>query len=362
MNETARTSWRDLFADGGDAVVTLREVRRGGELLLLLPESSALAVKSLALYPAQTAKARAAKALFALALRCGVAPGCEEVSLAISARDPFVAFLARAAGLTDGMVPTFAILAGNARTEGRRFVFLVFDATGEPRAVVKAGGTTAARKLVACEIAFLKSVPTGTRGVPSLRGEFSSEHAAAFAMGFVVGKSPSPDDFAPLASLLGAWISDAPEAALRDLPAWRRMVEAGGETLPKQVLALAEKKVRRTLAHGDFAPWNAKVSPGGAWTLVDWERGELAGVPGWDWFHFVVQHSLLVRHETVEMILSRLEKLFSSEEFLAYASRAGITGIGRELALAYVCHAVRVTRQSEGLERMKELERALAAE
>ena len=32
----------------------------------------------------------------------------------------------------------------------------------------------------------------------------------------------------------------------------------------------------------------------GSWVVLDWERGEPEGLPGWDWFHYVVQTGVLV--------------------------------------------------------------------
>ena len=99
--------------------------------------------------------------------------------------------------------------------------------------------------------------------------------------------------------------------------------------------------------HGDFAPWNVKVSRG-RWTVLDWERGELAGIPGWDWFHFVMQPALLVRHETSEAMLARLEGLLRSTEFVDYAQNAGTAESARPLAYAYLMNCLRVTQQTEG--------------
>jgi hypothetical protein len=38
--------------------------------------------------------------------------------------------------------------------------------------------------------------------------------------------------------------------------------------------------------HGDFAPWNIRLGPGGTAALVDWEEAQSRGLPLHDAFHF----------------------------------------------------------------------------
>ena len=94
--------------------------------------------------------------------------------------------------------------------------------------------------------------------------------------------------------------------------------------------------------------------------LVDWERAELAGMPGWDWLHFVVQPAILVEHAPIATVVGRLETLFESELFVRYAQLARIASLEKKLALAYLRYCVAVLRQSEGLQQIEEL--AAAAE
>jgi hypothetical protein len=112
--------------------------------------------------------------------------------------------------------------------------------------------------------------------------------------------------------------------------------------------------------HGDLAPWNVKASRG-AWKVMDWERGEPAGVPGWDWFHFFIQPALLVEHAAPESIAARLEALLVAEDFARYAGATGICGHERPLIRAYVEYCQRVTRQTEGVDRLDSLARVLGA-
>ena len=110
----ASDSWQDLFMPG-EIQRTLYAVNRAGEPFLLLPSSPRLSARALALYPAQTAKARVAKKILHLALRLGFKPGLGKVSIVIAGDDPFWQFLTQTTGLAAGVPPQFAILAGNPR-------------------------------------------------------------------------------------------------------------------------------------------------------------------------------------------------------------------------------------------------------
>lgn len=364
MTERTQETWLNLFAQtSGEpaGTVSFRVVRRGGRPLLFLPSSSRLAAAALELYPAQSSKARFAKSALRLALQLGFSPGLERSSLAVSRGDTFAAFLARTAGLSTDLFPRFAVLAGNPNAPGRRDVFLLFDAHGLPAAVVKAGHSAAARQLIAREVALLKSLPACATAVPRLRDNFNSPNAEAFSMDFIAGGSPEVGTPAELAVIFSSWLDPARDVVLGELSAWQRLCGSTTEVeLPRAVLALGALRVRPTLMHGDFAPWNVKVSRG-HWTVLDWERGELAGIPGWDWFHFVIQPAVLVRHEGTEALLARIERLLAATDFSAYAGSAGIGDHAHALVVAYLAYCSRVTRQTEGLAAIQELERAAVA-
>jgi hypothetical protein len=364
MNSPDPNSWQLLFAGGAAAgeqfEETLRVVNRAGRPFLLLPESPACAARALALYPAQTLKARAAKLFLGLALRTGMAPKFPTESVSVPLEDGFVRFLIESSGQRGVELPWFAILPGNPNTEGQRFVILLFDTNDQPVAVVKAGLSAPARRLVAHESNFLAALPPRLEGVPSQRGKFFSSRLDAFAFDFVSGRSPGINDFAPLGKILNSWISVGQLVTMSEVPAWRRLVDAPPGSLPPALQSLETMQFHATLWHGDCAPWNIKVDRG-RWTLLDWERGELVGVPTWDWLHYVLQSSVLVRRETVAGLQARLEKLFGATGFQDYAARAGVSGKERALALAYLNYCVRVIRPSEGLDPLTKLEQAARA-
>jgi hypothetical protein len=365
MTAPPGSSWLELFApsEAGPGTIQqeFRVVRRAGHPFLFLPLSARAAITALELYPAQTLKARAARAFLRLALRAGLAPGTESLAAKVSMQDSFVKFLAHAAGMTKDSAPQFAVLAGNPRAPGRRFVFLLFNDDQEPVAVVKAGGADAARKLIAHEGNFLNEFAPKFAGLPELLGQFSTERVEAFALNFIHGRTPSASSPAQLANLFSAWVDTRQAVALGELSPWKHLLGcANRDSLPAAVTALSGARVHPTLMHGDFAPWNVKAADG-RWTVLDWERGEIAGIPAWDWFHFAVQPAVLVQHANPGTVAAKLEGLFAATEFQRYAEAAGIAGKERALALAYVCYCLRVTRQTEGIDQLTALEATLRA-
>jgi hypothetical protein len=239
----------------------------------------------------------------------------------------------------------------------------VFDPDQAPVAVVKAGLSERARSLVEAEAGFLATVPPNTNGIPAARATFQSPRMRALALDYYPGESPRRADEDTLPALLASWIDPNRKVALREAADWGRLEKAAStnELFARLARQLAQHEVHPPIQHGDFAPWNIKVSMSGAWTVLDWERGELTGIPGWDWFHYVIQPAILVEHLPAEALVERVEGLLASEAFAAYALRGGITDCERQLVLAYLLHAAEVIRPSEGLAETRELLQALAA-
>ena len=339
--------------------MSLHAVSRGGKAFLFLPTDNRAAATALEIYPAQTAKARLAKAALGMMLRVGLRVGLRKISLTISSTDHFAAFLRAAAQVEPGEPFSFAVLTGNPSAPGRRHVFLLFNSASEPVAVVKAGVTNRARELIAHETSLLTAFVSAQTGLPKVRGACELDNLSAFAMDFIKGTSPGNDTGVALEKIFSSWADSAKQIELGETAAWQRLVQShGAAAMPDAVRGLETLRVLPVLMHGDFAPWNVKVSAG-RWTVLDWERGERVGIPAWDWFHFVVQPAVLVRREMTTTTMARLEKLFGSAEFQRYAERCGIAGAEWKLAFAYVDYCINVTRQTEGLALLKLLREAL---
>jgi hypothetical protein len=367
MTRPPESFWEGLFAAPPEprqgVRVEMRLVRRRGRPFLLLPVQPRAAAATMGLYPAQTRRARAARTLLRCLLRASLPLGTEKVSLAVSPADPFVSFLSSLVTEPIRGLPVLGILAGNPNSNGQRFLLLVFDANRRPVAVVKAGLSEQARGLIEREESFLTAVPGTTAAVPRLRATFQSPRLRALALDFFAGDSPRPQHETALPALLESWIDPNRKVAVSDTPDWARLERAcsGSDLFALIAGPLRGRIIQSAIHHGDFAPWNIKVSPTGSWTVLDWERGELTGIPGWDWFHYVIQSAILVGHLPTSALVQRLESLLNSAAFKQYAARAGIAGCERALVLAYLLHAVEVIKPSEGLTPTRDLLQALSA-
>ena len=337
------------------ATVTLRILRKHGKPFLFLPPESGLAVQALALYPAQTGRARWARSLLRVALHAHLRLPLEQVRYQVSLTDPFVQFIGRSAGARSGEFPPVAILAGNPAPEGRRFMLLAFSPDGEPVTVIKAGVSSAAQRLVELEEASLNSVAEKCRGsVPIPRATFRSESVRAIALEFFPGDSPRGDVREQLAKILGSWLSATGTLTLGEIPAWQKLREY--RVSHPFVEDLSTHAVVPTVTHGDFAPWNIKVSPrDGRWTVLDWERGDPIGVPGWDWFHYEIQSAILVDKCSTSTVQRRIDRLLSSTSFRKYATQARIQEVCRPLVAAYLLYSVEIARPTEGLQALRDL-------
>jgi hypothetical protein len=355
--------WDGLFGakpGPSDGVrVEMRLLKKHGRPLLLLPCHPRAAVATLSLYPAQTTRARAARALLSGLLRFSAPYGTEPLSLAIPPDDAFVKFLAQLVGASPGELPPFGILAGNSASAGQRFLVLVFDAAQRPVFVVKAGLTQPARALIEQEQYFLKAAPPDTAGLPKLRATFECPRLLALALDFFPGDSPRKRQERAIPSLLGSWLNAKRKISVSETACWQALERSCPGDALLVTTGLRERIVQAAVQHGDFAPWNIKVSPGGDWRVLDWERGQVTGLPGWDWFHYVIQTALLVERQPAAALVERVENLLSSESFRSYATQSGFRGSEREWVLAYLFHTVHVVKPSEGLPQTQELLKAL---
>jgi hypothetical protein len=331
----------------------MRLLRRNGQAFLMLPPNSKLARESLSLYAAQTSRAQMAKAFLRMSLALGFSVGLETISLSIDRRDSFVKHLSHMAGATKDGVPAFALLLGNPRTAGQRTVLLLFSASGAPAGVIKAGTDPEGFRLIEREETFLKSAPAKTPGIPEVRSTFRSETVQAFAMDFYSGNSPKPSDWEAAESLLSAWVAEDRKVNIAELPMWQRF-ETSVVALPPPIKELGAASVFPAIYHGDFAPWNI-TAHNNFWTALDWERGELAGVPLWDWLHYIVQPAVLVERCTPHTLAARIENWLQSAPVMRYSERCGIAGLRRALAAAYFQYCIHVIRPSEGLAELRDM-------
>lgn len=353
MSVNASAPWLELFPPPADAAQTtkvrVRLLCRRGEPLLLLPSEPRFARASLSLYPAQTVPARFARTLIRICSHARLPMLTTPVVLSLDAAAPFVRFLAGANAATSSLA--FALLLGNPRAKGRRFVLLLFDADGTPVKLIKAGVGKSAVALIRREAAFLKSQPHQRLHAPALRGEFADEDRAAMVLDYAPGDTPGDADIPALPPLLESWIHTNTICRFWDLPAVQRLATAAAEhpAYARIVAHLADVRLRPAVFHGDFTPWNIRVHPAtGQWTVLDWERGDVLGPPAWDWFHFVIQNEILVRHAKPADVMRRLTVLLNGSAFRQYSRRTNLGESAPALLAAYLVYCCLVVKQAEG--------------
>jgi hypothetical protein len=355
MNAHPAQPWELLFPPpkiaGRAVTLKLRLLRKHGEPLLLLPTHRPAAAAALSLYPAQSWKAKIARSGLALMQKAGALPGSSSVELQLALDSPFAQFLCPNGMRAEEL--SFAMLLGNPHPAGQRFVLLVFDRAGKPVRVVKAGvGSDRALELIRNEVNFLKLVPAPVLHAPALQGTFAADGIAALALDYAAGATPGLDDTSSVPEILESWLSRAQPVRFGDLPAARRLAAGARKDAATQhaLEKLNQVPIHSAIHHGDFAPWNIRINPvTRQWVVLDWERGESAGPPAWDWFHFILQPEVLVRHTRPEVILARFEKFRRTPAFTRYATQAGIEANVEVLLLGYAIHCRDITRQTEGM-------------
>lgn len=350
------SSWLPLFhaSESQRASVqtrSFRVLRRHGRDFLYLPDTP-YALRALDLYPAQTPSAKAA----CLAVRTILALQWRSMlgrrTIAFDRESVFAQHLARLEARSD--VPEFAILCGNPRARGMRHVFLLFNSVGLPTSIVKAGLGPEARELIIRESHFLRKHGGDTPSIPRLLTSMIRDDWASLALPYISGKSPYWDDAVSMEPILTPWLQHGQRRKLGTIPAWQRLEVAGHPLLPLVSPLLRDILVSPALFHGDFAPWNIRATSSGSWTVLDWERGEDQGIPGWDWMHYVVQTSILVGRERPKKTLERCGMLFASPQFTRYAELSGIATYEHSLLAAYLVHAKHLN-PTEGSKELEEL-------
>lgn len=333
-----------------------RLIRRKRQPFLLLPTTMANVRVGLELYSAQRRRAKIWRAFLPLLFKTPAVSLFERVHFEADAGSEIVQFLSRQSGVPATRIRASAIKFGGV-AERLRLALLLCDETQRPVSVVKVGLNAAGREATDREADFLEKLPPNTLGCIRMTGRLNTPALSAFSTAYFPGASP--DDDAGMEHLFHAWLNPGSSMPLANLQTWRDLAAEAAKANPGtwQVLsaALAGKTVRTTLYHGDFAPWNVRAVNAQNLQVFDWERGQLQGIPGWDWFHFVVQTAILARRQSAERVAVEVEQLLHSDRFGKYAVEAGISDFAQPLVLAYLLHQKWVVKPLEGGERTVEL-------
>lgn len=340
---------------------TWRLIRRKHRPFLLLPDAADMRV-SLELYSAQRRRAKIWRALLPLALRSPGASAFKKISFQPDAGSELIRFVAEQSGVPVDQLQAPAIKFGGLELQKSRLVLLLCDETNRPVRVVKLGLNAEGRAATEQEADLLEKLPADKLGCIRLAGRLTTAKMSAFATAYYPGQSPEDD--AGLETLFHSWLNPGVPVPINGLDSWRELDTKVAAAAPEEWSALrpalAGKTLRTTLYHGDFAPWNIRAINSQNLQAFDWERGHLQGIPGWDWFHFIVQTSTLARRHSVERVAAEVEQLFQSPRFEKYAAAAGISEIVKPLMLAYLLHHRWVVQPLEGGRTVMELHELLS--
>ena len=350
------------WAEDDRRAVTMewRLIRRKRWPFLLVPVDLETKV-ALKLYSPQRRRARLARALFPWMLNTPAAELFERLRFLADPDGDFIRFVAEQGGVKMAQFTAPAIKFGGSE-EKSRLVLLVCDETHRPVSVIKVGLDAVGRAATDREAALLAHLPADKIGCIRLTGRFTSSSLSAFSTAYYPGDCPADD--AGREHLFSAWLNADAPVPIESLAVWQELETKVGAADPEGWRLvrprLAGRSLRTTLYHGDFAPWNIRAINITNLQAFDWERGDLRGIPGWDWFHFIVQTAVLARGLPVERVAAEVEQTLHSDRFNQYAAEAGISDLVKPLMLASLLHQRWVVRPLEGGRTTYELFKLLA--
>lgn len=355
MNQSEGFSWPFCFAGQGNAKPhAFRVLSRTGHKFFCIPDNRHEGTAILDAYQPQRSIPKLFMRLLRRTTRWGGLLLLQKTAVSLDESSPFAEFLREASGMD--VLPRFAVLQGNPHAKGSRVVFFVMGHKTLPVCAVKAGWTDEARFLVKREASLLSQIGGRNDSIPRCTATFEHGRLSAFSMSYANGSSPKDHDMRGVAATLGSWIQDGKSISLENIPTWERCLEGLDATILYQLLSLSSHKVTPVIFHGDFAPWNIRSSEDSKWCVIDWERGEHVGVPGWDWFHYVIQSSTLIRRDNPSKVIRRVNEVIASSEFEGYAIRTNIRGHEYAILCSYLAYALNL-RQTEGFETLDALAR-----
>lgn len=338
-----------------DVEIPMRAFRRRGQEFLLLPDDAQAAERSLEVYAPQSWFAKVAIKFLrrCLWLRIPV-PLLKSFNLRVPKGSLLLNVLRNS---TPDQVSRreplpFALLAGNPKEPKRRFVLLSFDDDHRPRIVMKIGVGRYSSELIERERMFIETFGNRFPCFPKILDARRDDEFAVFSTNYLRINKLKNNSEIELHSCLSRWLYPEAEAErLGDLSLIQMVREVCGGERVFEVLynRIKEVLVQPVVYHGDLVPWNIRAeNDSDEWVVIDWERGEETGVPGWDWFHFEVQKAILVDKASAGSIMERIRQLLASELYLDYSKRCGINQISSELFALYLIYCRSVLMYGNG--------------
>ncbi len=299
------------------AKLSFYSLRRNGHLLLGIPKDRIMAKLTLNLYQPQSSKAKFTVRLIKLMVGFRIHWLLPTVDLCIKDSSPIAKL--------NGDSREIGFLLGNPEAESRRTIVSYY--AGDNFEVAKIGIGSAAKISVLNEAKTIELIPLFYTGVVRSRRSLSLNNWFFYSTDFVRGIAPKKQDDSLVLALLTDWMKHFEKKRVSEISVWNDLVEMVkhselkcADSVLKQ---LSNMEIMVGLYHGDFAPWNIKISDNKKLHVMDWENAILDGLAGWDWIHYLIRRSILVDGATLFQALESCVIWAKSVEGRIYLIKSG---------------------------------------
>lgn len=284
--------------------------RKGGRLLLGIPEQPEAAARTLGLYQPQRTAARAVTVAFRLLAKRGLH---HWILPKLSTSPSSARQISELAGIEHA---TRGVLLGSPEHKVRRAV-ATYRNHGEWEVAKIAVGDDG-HEILASEACALAEIQPFTDAVPRLLGLHRSDDLTLLRMPYLTGVPLDSGETHGVLGLLESWKRDLPLHRADQFNEWPSIERALSDSAEGRSVSSGIKPLmlRPMVRHGDFARWNLLRKNDGSITALDWEWGHPAGMPGLDLVHYFLQDLRLVQRlpypEAIEGTVKRLRETESS--------------------------------------------------
>ena len=292
-------------------------LKRNGCLLLALPENKKLARLTLELYQPQSLKAKIMVRAVGLLINFRLHLLFPYLDLEIKEDSVLGHFIEERQQL--------GLLLGNPEADTRKTIAIY--CAGKKVEDAKIGIGQAAKQSVEKEAGLIKSCPESYHGIPQIDKNCGIADHHYYTTAYITGCSPTQDEDSQILALLADWIKHFKVCKVRETAIWRSLKAHGknrkAENYSVFIERLGNQEIKRGLYHGDFAPWNIKISEKGTVYVMDWEYARLDGLAGWDWLHYMIQRATLVSNHSATEVLADCRLWAVTPEGRAFLCAAG---------------------------------------
>jgi hypothetical protein len=263
-------------------------LRKGDRLLLALPMVQEASSQALGLYQPQRFLAKSMVGLLEILLKIRCA-GLLLPKIKHPKRDHVLATPALE-GIDHG---TCGVLLGSPEHKVRRAIASYRKNSEWEVAKVSIG--EAGRFNLEREASVLAKLYGKANGVPPLLGIHYFKDLTLLRMPYLTGQPVKYGQIDEALSLLESWLDHSPHQGIDTFSEWDAISKVLGNIAhgDKALDKLSRERLCPVICHGDFARWNLRMTNNGLLAL-DWEWGQLHGMPGLDLVHYFLQDARLV--------------------------------------------------------------------